>query len=135
MTDTYFYIPASKASRLVPILTKSDQSWSFFSSQFNANYPIEGAKTSYFGGCGLNSTISDYANFLSIFINDGRYKNKQILSKSTLKLLKKNQLNSIENLAHGLVSGIVSEKDLKKGGQGSQSTLYWGGLFQHTIFC
>ena len=58
---------------------------------------FEGAKKFFAGGCGLSSTINDYYNFLTIFLNGGKYKNKQIISKKTNELLFQNQLPGIEN--------------------------------------
>ena len=39
----------------------------FEDKRFNINYPIEGAKKFFAGGCGLSSTISDYYKFLTVF--------------------------------------------------------------------
>ena len=152
MVDTHFYLPENKYNRLVPVLTKEDKEWVIFEDErFNINYPIEGAKKFFAGGCGLSSTLNDYYNFLTIFLNDGKYKNKQIISKKTNKLLFQNQLPGIENfyllnydkgnlksesfpLGHGLAFGIIREEDLRIGGRGSKGTLYWGGYYNTSYF-
>ena len=65
MTDTYFYIPESKSDRLVPVQTfnsglsyntniADNDSWVIFEDKrFNVNYPIEGERVFFAGGCGL----------------------------------------------------------------------------------
>ena len=152
MNDTYFYIPKEKENRLVPVLTKKDDKWKIFTDKrFNINYPIEGEKKFFAGGCGLSSTISDYYNFLSVFINNGKFKDKTFISKQTNDLLFQNQLPGIENfyllnygkgnlksesfpLGHGLAFGLVREEDMRIGGRGSKGTLYWGGYYNTSYF-
>ena len=152
MVDTHFYLPESKFQRLVPVLTKNNKKWKLFEDKrFNINYPIEGAKKFFAGGCGLSSTLKDYYNFLTIFLNDGKYKGRQIISKKTNELLFQNQLPGIENfyllnydkgdlqpesfpLGHGLAFGILREEDLRFGGRGSKGTLFWGGYYNTSYF-
>ena len=125
MNDTYFYIPDEKASRLVGVYTKKEDQWVPYENKFyNVNYPIEGAKEFFSGGAGLSSTAEDYFKFLSVFLNGGRYKDKQIIGKMTNELLQLDQLpritsNTKSSLGHGLISGIVRQKDLTKGASGS----------------
>lgn len=152
MYDTYFYLPEEKKERLVPVLTKEDDDWKIFTDErFNVNYPVEGSKKFFAGGCGLSSTVKDYYNFLSVFINDGKFKGKNIISKQTNDLLFQNQLPGIENfyllnygkgnlknesfpLGHGLAFGLIREEDLRLGGRGSKGTLYWGGYYNTAYF-
>ena len=140
MNDTFFYLPEDKKDRLVPVLYKKENKWSIFKdTKFNINYPVEGAKRFYSGGGGLSSTVDDYYKFLSIFLNNGKYESKKIISTSTNKLIQKDQLINITNnpeqgLGHGLISGIVREKDLLTGARGSQGTIFWGGYFNTAYF-
>ena len=140
MNDTFFYLPEDKKDRLVPVLHKKGNKWSIFKdTRFNINYPIEGAKRFYSGGGGLSSTVEDYYKFLSIFLNNGKYGSKKIISTSTNNLIQKDQLINITNnpeqeLGHGLISGIVREKDLLIGASGSQGTIFWGGYFNTDYF-
>ena len=140
MNDTFFYLPEDKKDRLVPVVYKKDNRWSIFEdTRFNINYPKEGAKRFYSGGGGLSSTVEDYYKFLSIFLNNGKYGSKQIISTSTNNLIQKDQLINITNnpeqgLGHGLISGIVREKDLLIGASGSQGTIFWGGYFNTDYF-
>ena len=140
MNDTFFYLPEDKKDRLVPVLYKEKNKWSIFkSTRFNINYPIEGAKRFYSGGGGLSSTVDDYYKFLSIFLNNGKYGLTQIISPATNNLIQKDQLINITNstdqvLGHGLISGIVREKDLLTGARGGQGTIFWGGYFNTDFF-
>ena len=135
MYDTYFYLPENKYDRLVPVLTKENDKWVIFEDdRFNINYPIEGSKRFFAGGCGLSSTLKDYYNFLSIFINDGKFKENQIISKMTNALLFQNQLPKSFNQGVGLAFGLTREEDLYKGSVGSINTLSWGGYFNTQYF-
>ena len=135
MHDTYFYLPENKYDRLVPVLTKENDKWVIFEDdRFNINYPIEGSKRFFAGGCGLSSTLKDYYNFLSIFINDGKFKENQIISKMTNALLFQNQLPESFNQGVGLAFGLTREEDLYRGSVGSINTLSWGGYFNTQYF-
>ena len=140
MNDTFFYLPEDKKDRLVPVLYKNENEWLIFKdTRFNINYPIEGAKRFYSGGAGLSSTVEDYYKFLSIFLNNGKYGLKQIISPSTNNLIQKDQLIRITNnpeqaLGHGLISGIIREKDFLTGASGGQGTIVWGGYFNTAYF-
>ena len=135
MNDTYFYLPSNKENRLVPVLSKKDNEWVIFEDdRFNVNYPVEGKKKFFAGGCGLSSTVQDYYKFLTVFLNDGNYKGKSFISKQTNDLIFQNQLPESFGLGVGLAFGIVLEKDLKNGGTGSEGTISWGGYWNTSFF-
>ena len=135
MNDTYFYLPSNKENRLVPVLSKKDNEWVIFEDdRFNVNYPVEGKKKFFAGGCGLSSTVQDYYKFLTVFLNDGNYKGKSFISKQTNDLIFQNQLPESFGLGVGLAFGIVLEKDLKNGGTGSEGTISWGGYWNTNFF-
>ena len=146
MTDTYFYIPESKSERLVPVQTFNsglsyntnivdNDSWVIFEDKrFNVNYPIEGERVFFAGGCGLSSTVKDYYNFLSIFINEGKFKGKQIIEKTTNDLIYKNQLPDEFNNSIGLVFGITSKNDEWFNEGKTEGVLHWGGYWNTNFF-
>ena len=150
MKDTYFYIPNEKSERLVPVQTfnsalsysnnlNKENSWMIFDDKrFNVNYPIEGSMSFFAGGCGLSSTVEDYYNFLSVFINDGRFKENQIIKKSTNDLIFKNQLGKKFKSSIGLVFGISSKEDENLGDyfkkEGIDGVLHWGGYWNTSFF-
>ena len=135
MNDTYFYLPDSKKERLVPVQTKKDDDWVIFEDdRFNENYPVEGKRKFFAGGCGLSSTVEDYYKFLSVFLNNGKYKGKSFIGKQTNNLIFQNQLPESFGFGIGLALGIVLEKDLKSGGTGTAGTLLGGGYWNTSCF-
>tara|TARA_B000000475_G_scaffold108220_1_gene87764 strand:- start:1626 stop:2849 length:1224 start_codon:yes stop_codon:yes gene_type:complete len=135
MKDTYFYLPDSKKERLVPVQTKKDDDWVIFEDdRFNENYPVEGKRKFFAGGCGLSSTVEDYYKFLSVFLNNGKYKGKSFIGKQTNDLIFQNQLPESFGFGIGLALGIVLEKDLKSGGTGTAGTLLGGGYWNTSCF-
>ena len=135
MNDTYFYLPTEKEDRLVPVLTKNENEWVIFEDdRFNENYPIEGERKFFAGGCGLSSTVEDYYKFLSVFINNGNYKGKSFISKQTNDLIFQNQLPEDFGFGVGLAFGVVLDKDLKNGGTGTAGTISWGGYWNTSYF-
>ena len=135
MNDTYFYLPKDKENRLVPVLSKKDEEWVIFKDErFNVNYPIEGKRKFLSGGCGLSSTVQDYYKFLTVFLNDGKFKGKKFISRKTNNLIFKNQLPESFGLGVGLAFGILLEKDLKNGVSGSVGTISWGGYWNTSFF-
>ena len=135
MNDTYFYLPTEKEGRLVPVLTKNENEWVIFEDdRFNENYPIEGERKFFAGGCGLSSTVEDYYKFLSVFINNGNYKGKSFISKQTNDLIFQNQLPEDFGFGVGLAFGVVLDKDLKNGGTGTAGTISWGGYWNTSYF-
>ncbi|GAA0525820.1 serine hydrolase domain-containing protein [Chitinophaga japonensis] len=95
MTDTWFHLPKEKQGRLVTLYESRGD------SLVKVTHPIyEGVDPlfpnldgSYLsGGAGLSATVADYARFLSLYLNKGVYKNKRLLSASTVDLMLANQL-------------------------------------------
>ena len=142
MNDTYFYLPADKKNKLVPVLTKINNEWTFLKeNRFDIDYPIKGSKVFYSGGGGLSSTIEDYCKFLSIFLNEGRFKKNQIIQKNTIKLVTEDKLNGIQkntswfsDLGHSLAFEVLRPQDIDKNIGGSAGTISWGGYFNTKFF-
>lgn len=148
MNDTYFYLPEDKFERLVPVQSFDSglsynsnssniesNSWIIFEDdRFNVNYPIEGERVFFAGGCGLSSTVRDYYNFLSIFINNGKFKGKQIIKKSTNDMVFENQLSDNFNTSIGLVFGITSKNDEWFNKSKTEGILHWGGYWNTSFF-
>ena len=115
-------------------ITEND-SWVIFKDdRFNVNYPVEGERVFFAGGCGLSSTVKDYYNFLSIFINEGKFKGKQIIEKTTNDLIYKNQLSDEFNTSIGLVFGITSKNDEWFNEGKTEGVLHWGGYWNTNFF-
>jgi CubicO group peptidase (beta-lactamase class C family) len=135
MKDTYFNIPASKASRLVNLYTQTPQGKlvkakaGLLNSIAAANYPLV-PHTYYSGGAGLSSTIYDYGIFLEMLLNNGVYNNKRLLGRNTVRMMTTNQIEGIpySGGTFGLGFGVVTDQN--SGSAPAQvGTFNWGGAF------
>ncbi|WP_336518488.1 serine hydrolase domain-containing protein [Pollutibacter soli] len=136
MEDTYFNVPASKASRVVNffqqdstgVTKKEDKVWG---GTLDLSYPTQQKK--YFsGGGGLSSTIYDYAVFLQMLLNQGAYGNTRILSHNTVRMMTMNQIgdlfvNGSEN-KFGFGFSIITDNGSRLG-PSQAGTYAWGGVF------
>lgn len=138
MDDTWFYLPDSKADRLVAIHKKDGDDWvRFTDSRFDVDYPINGAKTFFSGGAGLSGTVKDYATFLQMYLNGGEYNGVRILSRTTIRSIMGNHTSDLfggDGSYYGLAFGVVTEQGESNGGEGSQGTFDWGGYFNTSYF-
>jgi CubicO group peptidase (beta-lactamase class C family) len=137
MNDTWFYLPDSKAERLVKVQRKVNGKWENFPVTFyDPQYPVTGAKRFFSGGAGLSSTAKDYATFLQMYLNGGELNGVRILSRSTIETMMKNQVGDLWNGAkhYGLAFGVVTGNGVAEGGIGSEGTFDWGGYFNTQYF-
>jgi CubicO group peptidase (beta-lactamase class C family) len=92
-------------------------------------------KRYFSGGAGLTSTAYDYAQFLQMMLNRGRYNGVQILSPRTIELMTSGQLeflfNGMDNF--GLGFEITSEKSAAREPR-SAGSFSWGGFFGTTYW-
>ena len=133
MGDTQFYIPKNKENRLVSVQTKKQGKWvDFEDERFNVNYPISGSKTTFFGGCGLTSTVEDYAKFMQMILNKGKYNNAQIIGKKTYETLVTGQgyFSSWGGVESSLAFSLSNSRQyFEKGNRGSEGVLDTGGYW------
>ena len=141
MNDTYFYLPDSKASRLVSVQRPDkDGNWEKYPTTFyDPEYPIKGAKTFFSGGAGLSSTAKDYATFLQMYLNGGELGGKRFLSRTTIDAILANQTGTLfggENgdSFFGLAYSVLRASGEDKGGIGSEGSFTWGGYFNTNYF-
>ena len=139
MDDTRFYLPESKADRLVTVQQKVDGKWEKYPVTFyDTDYPIKGAKSFFSGGAGLSSTAKDYATFLQMYLNGGEYNGIRLLSRTTVDFILSNQIGDIwgdeSDTKFGLAFDIITESGQIKGGKGSMGTFSWGGYFNSQYF-
>ncbi len=134
MADTYFNLPATKASRLVNMYSEDStgtlQKLTGEALGGHIDYPLR--KKSYFsGGSGLSSTAYDYAVFLQMMLNGGTYNGKRLLSRNTVRIMTMNQIGDVPfgNDKFGLGFSVVTEKG--SGAMPAQEGTYsWGGAFK-----
>lgn len=139
MTDTYFYLPAEKANRLVSLYVPSRKGWvTLPTTETNdPNYPTGKVRTLFSGGGGLSSTAKDYATFLQMYLNNGELNGIRILSRTTIQAMMGNQIGDLwgdRGSYYGLAFAVVDPKGQDKGGAGSVGTFSWGGAFNTQYF-
>ncbi len=138
MKDTYFNVPSSKANRLAIVYTEDASNkiipWSHEFRNIDPDYPI--IKKRYFsGGAGLSSTAFDYAIFMQMLLNGGKYNGHQILGKRTVEMITSGQLKEgmLGDDNMGLGFGITSEKSAAQGPRNAGS-FSWGGYYGTTYW-
>ena len=128
MNDTYFYLPRDKQNRLVvayaddkgvPVKLDAKQ-------VLDPNYPALEGKY-YSGGGGLSSTLDDYAKFLQLFINNGKYNGHQVLTKKTIDLMMTCQTPDM-GMQFGLGFLLATPKNDQESPT-SVGSFSWGGAF------
>jgi CubicO group peptidase (beta-lactamase class C family) len=138
MEDTWFYLPDSKADRLVPVQTLKDGAWEKFTHHpaYDPDYPVKGARHFFSGGGGLSSTAVDYARFLQMYLNQGAYNGTRLLSRTTVKVILADQTGDLWDPGSyfGLAFSVLDKTGEGRGGQGSAGTFSWGGYFNTQYF-
>ena len=140
MKDTYFYLPADKASRLVELYSKAkaEDKLSLHTNATYRNFATTGAKTYFSGGAGLVSTIQDYAKICQFVLNKGEFNGKRLLSKTTVELMSRNQIGDSfvwdRQDKFGLGLQIITPES-HYGDNASPNSLTWGGMYcsEYTI--
>ena len=133
MNDTFFEIPKDKLDRLTTLYIV-DKEKKLISFDDKSNTPFKDEVVLLNGSGGLLSTTDDYLKFASMLLNNGSFKNNQLISKETLDLMKVDHSLGLKykKLAFGKKKGfglgfeIVKEDDTKFGSKG---TFGWGGMF------
>jgi CubicO group peptidase (beta-lactamase class C family) len=133
MRDTYFYLPASKQTRLMSLATEYQgrtvpmPATGMLGSR--PDYPNQPG-TYFSGGAGLSSTIDDYAAFLQMMLNEGTYNGHRLLKPETVKLITQNQMGDINQGVNkfGLGFSIVTPQGAAQTGQ-TAGSYEWGGIF------
>jgi CubicO group peptidase (beta-lactamase class C family) len=142
MHDTFFYVPEDKQDRLATVYTwyQSNGLARFpdtpiieGSFAYSADYPIRGPKKLFAGGAGLCSTATDYGRFCQLMLNQGRWGEKQLISRKSVELMTHDQLGpKFPDQSFGLGFGIDGVKTPLHG-LGSPGQYQWGG-FYYTAF-
>lgn len=131
MNDTWFYLPAEKHARLVPLYSGRDgklqKATGNTYDNVDPDYPK--LKGSYFsGGAGLSSTAEDYAKFLQLFLNYGQLNGVRLLSRKTVELMLTNQIPTLSASPFGLGFGLETTSN-DHTSVVSLGTFSWGGAF------
>jgi CubicO group peptidase (beta-lactamase class C family) len=132
MTDTYFFVPPAKASRLVTLYMNDSMGRTVRApegSRGQGNY-VEGPRRSFSGGAGIVSTARDYARFLQMILNRGEIDGVRILSPRSVDLMTSNQIPAIY-AQNGRGFGLGFETVERPGASGyySVGSFGWGGAY------
>lgn len=133
MRDTYFYLPAAKQARLVPLYTEYQGKTVPMPASgmlgLRPDYPKQPG-TYFSGGAGLSSTIDDYAAFLQMMLNGGTYNGHRLLKPETVQLITQNQMGDVNQGVNkfGLGFSIVTPAAAAQTGQ-TAGSYEWGGIF------
>nr|WP_233169217.1 serine hydrolase domain-containing protein [Hymenobacter sp. BT523] len=139
MKDTWFYLPADRQARLARLYTEdANQQTAFMGPRDGMipDYP-KAAGTYFSGGAGLSSTIDDYARFLQMLLDNGRYNGRQLLKPATVALIRQNQIGNLSQGGNkfGLGFSIVTAESAAKQPVGlSEGSYEWGGIFGTTYW-
>jgi len=142
MHDTYFYLPQNKQERLVTLYADKDGNGIEVSDGTESdiylddpNYPINGSKMMYSGGAGLSSTAYDYSRFLMMLLNEGQVRQKSLLSRKSIELMRTARFDTDKDgeLDFGLGFDVINH--LKQSTELASVGAYaWGGAFYTTFW-
>ncbi|MBS1511559.1 MAG: beta-lactamase family protein [Bacteroidetes bacterium] len=138
MKDTYFNVPAEKSNRLAAVYTEDNDhhiiKWPHDFRHIDPDYP-KMDKHYFSGGAGLTSTALDYAIFLQMIMNKGKYNGHQILAPRTAELMISPQLEPglLGDDNFGLGFQITSQKTANKKPRHAGS-FAWGGYYGTTYW-
>jgi CubicO group peptidase (beta-lactamase class C family) len=105
MTDTSFYLPKEKASRLATVyanqpdgtIKRGEGNGSNAQGQY-----IDGPRVAFSAGGGLLSTAADYTKLVQLLVNGGELGGVRLLAPKTVQLMLTNQVgDSYENPGFG----------------------------------
>ena len=137
MTDTGFWLPAEKASRLASLYVWAPKAQKLVPAEGFMVLDISKPPALASGGGGLVSTNADYARFAQMLLNGGELDGRRILKPETVKLMRTNMLsdtimnsdvppfNTGRGRGFGLDFAVVL--DSAKAGPQGEGTYSWGG--------
>lgn len=134
MTDTYFYLPVAKASRLVELYSKERMNapLTLHTNTDYRNFATSGAQTYFSGGAGLVSSVADYARFCQMMLNGGTFNNHRIIGRKTVAMMLRNQIGAAEvwdrKDKFGLGFELITEGS-HYGDQATPGAYTWGGMY------
>jgi CubicO group peptidase (beta-lactamase class C family) len=137
MSDTAFYVPPRKMSRLVGMKQIDAQHQKLVPPDTILNFDYSQPPRVDSGGAGLVSTLHDYARFAQMLANGGELEGVRILSPAAVRLLDSNHLaDDIRAKPEGFSvgSGVGMGVDVsvtldaaKAGTLGGLGSFGWGG--------
>lgn len=134
MSDTYFYLPDTKVSRLVELYSKErmDTPLTLHTNNDYRNFAASGARTYFSGGAGLVSSAENYARFCQMMLNGGTFNNHRIIGRKTVDMMLRNQIGTAEvwdrKDKFGLGFQLITA-DSHYGDLATPGSYTWGGMY------
>ncbi|HEX3915406.1 MAG TPA: serine hydrolase domain-containing protein [Steroidobacteraceae bacterium] len=136
MSDTAFHVPEGKLARLAESFAKDPETGTGVQL-----VNVKDAPKFESGGGGLVSTAGDYARFLQMLLERGRFDGTRFLSRKTIELMTADHLGPISGAADLLLPGygfgLGFAVRLQPGIShvpGSVGQYFWGGLAGTTFW-
>lgn len=128
MNDTGFFVPKEKLDRLTLVYAPNGNGGLKPIDKINKNLFMAKPKL-FSGGGGLVSTVSDYARFCQMILNYGELDGVRVLKKSTIEMVKANQMPEGKEAWEGVGFGLGFQVFLKeqKANNAVKGEISWGG--------
>jgi CubicO group peptidase (beta-lactamase class C family) len=132
MTDTHFFLPPEKKSRLVAVYANTEGGTVMRApdgARGQGHY-ADGPRKNFAGGAGLVSTARDYTRFLEMIRNGGALGDVRLLSPRTVALMTHNRSGLLHS-GPQLGWGLAFETTEMVGGNGLDpvGSYGWGGAY------
>ena len=151
MNDTKFHLTTNDRERFQPLRVNIKANTAFNNSDFHLEgytaaldgYTYNENNKAHFGGEGLVSTMSDFAKFCEMLVNNGVHKDQRIVSEDGIKIMTAKYSNGypdpsepnvfpLEGYAYGFTFNVLEDSDAW--GSGAPSGIYgWSG-YHNTWF-
>jgi len=131
MKDTKFSLTKSDRKRFQPLYINDGSLKGYTNALDELTYDPN--NKAYFGGEGLTSTMSDYSKFCLMLVNDGRYKENQIISGKSIKEMTESYTKIPGDPFNYGYSLFVLEDPEKDGVNSSKGIYGWSG-YHNTHF-
>jgi CubicO group peptidase (beta-lactamase class C family) len=93
MTDTHFYLPAEKVTRLVSAYEQTPTG--LHEMHWSTGNPSEPTGTYFSGSGGLAGTAPDYLRFAQMLVNGGELEGERLLGPKTIRLMAANHIGQL----------------------------------------
>jgi len=151
MDDTKFHLTTNDRERFQPLRVNIKANTAFNNSDFHLEgytaaldgYTYDENNKAHFGGEGLVSTMSDFAKFCLMLVNNGVYKDQRIISEEGIKIMTAKYSNGypdpsepnvfpLQGYAYGFTFSVLEDSDAW--GSGAPNGIYgWSG-YHNTWF-
>jgi CubicO group peptidase (beta-lactamase class C family) len=140
LDDTHFFLPRAKADRLAAVYSSiaggGIERAPAPGHMVGQGAYVDGPRQSFSGGAGLLSTATDYATFLQMMLDRGKYDGTRVLTRKTVDLMIIDHTGDVEfrnGQGFGLGFSIVTDPGAR-GLPSSVGEYGWGGAYHSTYW-